>query len=447
MWQTVSSGKVWSGRVTRPNKDGGVFTENVTISPIRNEHGNIINYVAVKHNITRELELEAQYRQSQKMEAIGQLAGGIAHDFNNLLVPILGYADLGMRKLSPENALYTDLARIREAGKRAAALTRQILAFSRKQILQVQPLNLNTIVKEFSTMLRRLLRDNINLQLILPPEPGWIEADKTQIEQVLMNLVINAQQAMLNGGELIIETTNVVLDKQYAQKRIEIQPGNYVMMAVSDTGCGMDKETQQRIFEPFFTTKKKDKGTGLGLATVFGIVKQHGGSIWVYSEINQGTTFKIYFPRIKEGSYPSTTETAEITTVFGTETILVVEDEEAVRRLVCETLEAHGYTVIETKNPTHALKMAAAHKKPIHLLLTDVIMPEMNGVELYQTLKEIRPHIKVLYMSGYTDNAIVHHGILKASVHFLQKPFTIHSLTQKVREVFDILPPTQTSKK
>lgn len=380
--------------------------------------------------------LEEQFRQSQKMEAIGRLSGGIAHDFNNLLIPIIGYVELGMMNLPPDSKLYVNLLQIKEAADRAAHLTRQILAFSRQQVLEIEVLDLNEVIVEFKQMIQRLIREDIELKTVLAPSLHRIRADKAQIEQVLVNLVVNARDAMPKGGKLAIETENVFLDEVDTEHYAGAQtPGHYVMMAVSDTGHGMDAETKKRIFEPFFTTKERDQGTGLGLATVFGIVKQHQGNIWVYSEPGQGTTFKIYLPKTEDVPVTDKITAPEPTSTYGTETVLVVEDEQAVRKLVCETLQAHGYNVIEAKSPSDGLQLATGCEDTIHLLLTDVVMPGMNGQELYQKVAVIRPEIKVLYMSGYTDNMIVHHGILDEGVNLLQKPFMVNTLTQKVRQV------------
>lgn len=379
-------------------------------------------------------KLQAQLLQSQKMESVGRLAGGIAHDFNNILVPIIGYVELGMMKLSPDDKLYNDLERVREAADRAAGLTQQILAYSRKQILEMKPTDLNELVVDFTRMLRRIIGEDIELQTFLSPSLQLIMADKGQLGQILMNLAVNARDAMPKGGQLTIETNNVFLDEKYGEKHIGMQSGPYVLVAVSDTGHGMNAETQEHIFEPFFSTKEQGAGTGLGLATVFGIVKQHQGSIWVYSEPGNGTTFKIYLPQI--ANLEQIVEAANIiepNSFYGTETVLVVEDEAMVRNLVCETLESYGYEVLEAKHPNEGLQYAGTHQTPIHLLLTDVIMPQMNGRELYQKVKQVRPKTKVLYMSGYTDNVIVHHGILEEGVYFLQKPFAIRNLMQKVK--------------
>ncbi|HMQ52141.1 MAG TPA: PAS domain S-box protein [Anaerolineae bacterium] len=382
-------------------------------------------------------QLAAQFYQAQKMESIGRLAGGIAHDFNNLLVPIMGYVDMNLASISSESRLYKDLTEVRKAADRAANLTRQILAFSRQQVLELSLLDLNVTIDEFKKMLHRLIGEDIELQTFLSPLYP-IMADRGQIEQVLMNLVINSRDAMPAGGKLTIETANVFLDEAYLEKHAsDLKPGRYVMLAVSDTGQGMAAETCKRIFEPFFTTKESGKGTGLGLATVFGIIKQHQGHIWVYSEPGQGTTFKIYLPHANSTIQQTTTPvTKDPLSVCGTETVLVVEDEEMVRKFVCETLEAHGYDVVEAPSPGACLELASG-KTTIDLLLTDVIMPEMNGKDLYQKIAVLHPNSRVLYMSGYINNVVARHSILDEGINFLQKPFTVCDLTRKVREVLN----------
>jgi PAS domain S-box-containing protein len=402
-------------------------------------HDPVVQGIVVNsRDITERKQLEEQILQIQKMEAIGQLAGGIAHDFNNILVPINLYTEMALRKLSPDEKLYADLHVIREAAGRAADLTRQILAFSRRQVLDMRVLDLNAIVQDFKKMLQRLIGEHIALETCLQPDLYPVRADKAQIEQVLLNLAVNARDAMPVGGNLTLETANIYLDETYVSRHADtLVPGNYVMLTVSDTGHGMDAATQQHIFEPFFTTKAPGKGTGLGLATVFGIIKQHEGSVYVYSETGKGTTFKIYLPRAEGAVETFDTTITPPPTLRGTETILVFEDDAVVRKLVGETLTNHGYRVIEAQNTEEGLRYAATYKGPIHLLLTDVIMPEMNGQELYQHIATLHPMIKVLYMSGYTDNIVVHHGILEAGTNFLQKPFTIDSLTHKTRQVLD----------
>jgi two-component system, cell cycle sensor histidine kinase and response regulator CckA len=386
---------------------------------------------------TERKKLEDQLRQAQKMEAIGQLTGGIAHDFNNMLTVIVGYSDLTLQKLRTNDPLRSDIEQVKLAGERASVLTRQLLAFSRKQVLQPKVLDLNAVLTNLDQMLQRLIGEDIDL--ITMPEPGLgrVHADPGQIEQIIVNLAVNARDAMPQGGKLTIETANVELDESYARQHGPVKPGPYVMFAVSDTGCGMDRETQARIFEPFFTTKEPGKGTGLGLSTVYGIVKQSGGYIWVYSEPGRGTTFKIYLPRVEAVAEAVKPRRKAARTVRGSETILLVEDDHAVRTLIRSTLQAHGYTVLETDHGKHAIQVCSQHAGPIHLMVTDVVMPEMSGRELAERLKPSRPNMQVLFMSGYTDKAIVHHGELDPGTPFLQKPFTPDVLARKVREVLD----------
>ncbi len=393
-------------------------------------------------DITERRALEQQLRQSQKMEAVGRLAGGIAHDFNNLLMVISGYSEFLMERLGPDPALRGPAQEISSASGRASSLTRQLLAFSRKQMLAPKVLDLNSVVTENIKMLTRMIGEDIDLVMLPGADLGAVRADAGQIEQVIMNLAVNARDAMPSGGKLTIETTNVSLDEDYARYHAPLKRGDYVMLAISDTGAGMDSETQSHIFEPFFTTKGP-KGTGLGLSTVYGIIKQSGGYIWVYSEPGKGTTFKIYLPRIPETiQSPVHVAAAADTAVAepGTETILLVEDEANLRYLARQFLEKQGYRVIEAADGAVAMQIAVAHEGVIHLLLTDVIMPGMNGRELAQRICEIRPNVKVLYMSGYTENVIGHNGMLDAGVRLLQKPFNLRDLNAKVREVLDSTP-------
>ncbi len=371
-------------------------------------------------------KIEEQFRASQKLEAIGSLAGGIAHDFNNLLSVILCCTDFAMAAGRENDRVREELLQVKKAGECAVALTRQILAFSRKQVLQPVVLNLNKIATGVEKMLRRILGEDIDYLQVLAPDLGLVRADPGQIEQVLMNLVVNARDAMPNGGKLTIETRNVELDAEYAARHVAVAPGSYICFAVTDTGCGMNEQTQTRIFEPFFTTKEKGKGTGLGLSTVYGIVKQSGGNIWVYSEPGQGTTFKIYLPRDLSASTTVTGSrlAAVLTPPTGTETILLVEDEEAVRDIAKRILCKAGYTVLAAASPDDALLTCRSHPGKLHLLLTDVVMPQVSGKTLADRLAEARPGIKVLYMSGYADDAILHHGTLAPGTHFIGKPFS-----------------------
>jgi PAS domain S-box-containing protein len=381
--------------------------------------------------------MEMQSQQARRMEAVGRLAGGIAHDFNNLLTIIKGYTELARQRVEGQTALRNDIDRIEDASERAAALVRQLLAFSRKQVLQPKNLDLNGVVRSLEQLLRRLMGEDIRMQMKLAADIGTIKADPSQIEQVLMNLVVNARDAMPHGGKLVVETCNVELDQGYASEHVSVKPGKYVMLAVSDTGVGMNAETVAHIFEPFFTTKGGTRGTGLGLSTSYGIVKQSGGYIWVYSEPEEGTTFKVYLPRIDEAAEPAAAVWLKTAAQKGTETILLVEDNEAVRDLTETVLTSYGYKVIVTQNPEHAQRVAETLGADIQLVLTDVVMPSMSGRELVRKLTAKYPHLRVLYMSGYTDNIITSSGVLEPGLAFLQKPFTPALLAQKVREVLD----------
>ena len=383
-------------------------------------------------------ESEEQLRQSQKMDAVGQLAGGVAHDFNNLLAVIIGYSDLLLMRTSGlREDSQRKIEQISKAANRAAGLTRQLLAFSRKQVLQPKLLDLNTVVGDMDKMLKRLIGEHIEMLTILDPKLGIVKADPGQVEQVLLNLAVNARDAMPSGGKLTIETANVVLDRQFTQTHRAVEPGPYVMLAVSDTGVGMSHEVKARIFEPFFTTKEKDKGTGLGLSTVYGIVKQSGGSIWVYSEPGQGTTFKVYLPCLDQAA--DVDEAAPASADYsGAETVLLVEDEEMVRQIANEILTMNGYRVLQASHGNEALDVSRQHQGVIDLMVTDVVMPVMGGPELARRLALTRPEMRVLYMSGYTDDAIVHHGVLLEGTAFVQKPFTAEAFSRKLREVISV---------
>ncbi len=390
-------------------------------------------------DITEREDLQAQLRQAQKMEAVGTLAGGVAHDFNNILTTIIGNAQLALMKVGKDDYLREEIEEIRKAGERAAALTRQLLAFSRKQIVQPKILDINEIVTDMEKMLGRLIREDVKLLTIPEPELWRVEADPGQMEQVIMNLVVNASDAMSMGDKLTIETINVDLDENYFREHgiKEEQPGTYVMLAVSDTGSGMDKETQEHIFEPFFTTKDIGKGTGLGLSTVYGIVKQNNGFIWVYSEPGKGTTFKIYLPKVKEGTEPEEKERTPVSDLNGSETVFIVEDNDSLRNLTRKILERYEYSVLEAENGADALRVSEEYEGQIDLMLTDVVMPKISGKETAKLLQPLYPQMKVIYMSGYTDNAIVNCGVLKPGLNFIEKPFSPEDLACKVREVLD----------
>jgi PAS domain S-box-containing protein len=428
-------------------KGGGISVVRLSGRAIRGGKKKVVSYELFAEDITERRVLEEQLRQAQKMEAVGQLAGGIAHDFNNLLMVISGYCEFLAEGVGADPALRGPVREIARAAERAAALTRQLLAFSRKQMLAPVVLDLNAVVKENLSMLRRMIGEHIDLTMVPGKELGSVKADSGQIEQVIMNLAVNARDAMPKGGKLTIETSNVQLDQNYARMHTPVKPGEYVMLAISDTGAGMDAETQSHIFEPFYTTKGT-KGTGLGLSTVYGIVKQSEGYIWVYSELSKGTTFKIYLPRVTaagERLLPVPAPLAEAAASAGHETVLLVEDEVTLRELVRHYLQNQGYIVLEAPSSEKALQISNSHPGPIHLLLTDVIMPGMNGRELAQRISSERSDLKVLYMSGYTENAIGHNGLLEAGIRLLQKPFTLPALKAKVREVLDTHTPQEVS--
>ncbi len=387
-------------------------------------------------DVTERRSLERQLLQAQKMEAVGRLAGGIAHDFNNVLTGIFGYVGLLLEGLPTLSPLRPDLEEIRSAAERAAALTRQLLAFSRKQVLQTRVLDLNELLTDLDRLLRRLLGEDIDIVTKLDPALGAVRADAGQLEQVVVNLAVNARDAMPGGGRLTIETRNAELDEDYVRGHGPVRPGSYVMFALSDTGTGMSPETMSHLFEPFFTTKEAGKGTGLGLATVYGIVKQSGGYVWCYSEPGLGTTFKVYLPRVDEPVDRRPARVAASPT-RGSETVLVVEDETALRTLTRRVLERHGYTVLDAASAEAAATLAQGYAAPIHLLLADVVLPGGSSRELADALLMQRPQLKVLFMSGYTEDAIVHRGVLAANTPFINKPFSADGLVAKVREVLD----------
>jgi two-component system cell cycle sensor histidine kinase/response regulator CckA len=415
-------------------KDGAHVLLEVHVTSILKD-GHPVARLGVARDITERRNLEDQLRQAQKMEGIGRLAAGVAHDFNNLLTAIGGRCYLVLNALTSENPIRREIEIIQDAAERAAKLTHQLLAFSRKQILEPRVLDLNTIVTGIEPLLQRMIREDIEIATALDPAAGRVKADVGQIEQVLLNLGVNASDAMPHGGRLTLATGDVTLDEAYARTHAEVEPGPHVVLSVSDTGHGMTPEVQARIFEPFFTTKEVGKGTGLGLATVYGIAKQSGGHITVYSELGHGTVFKLYLPRVEEAPGIAEPERPMEIARHGSETVLLVEDDEALRTLAREILSIQGYTVLDATTPSEALRLAEAHPGPIHILLTDVVMPQMNGRQVADHLLAARPGLKVLFMSGYTDAAIVQHGVLQPGTHFLQKPFTPDGLSRKVREV------------
>ncbi len=415
-------------------KDGTVITVRISGRAVSSADQPADVLEAIAEDVTGRRALEDQLRQSQKMEAVGRLAGGVAHDFNNLLMVISGYAEVILANLAPEHPLYEKGQAIQLAADRATTLTRQLLAFSRKQLLELKVVDVNAIVEDMERLLRPLIGENVELVTSLTRQPAHVRADAGQLEQVLMNLVVNAKDAMPNGGRLTVRTQNIIMDESHRGGQQFIRPGTYVMLSVSDTGTGMDKETQSRIFEPFFTTKEKGKGTGLGLSTVYGIVKQSGGYVMVQSEIGNGTTFHIYLPQVEDAAEKQAVPAPDAAG-GGSETILLVEDEESVRQLVRDTLTAKGYRVLEAESGEAGLELARNYHAEIELVITDVVMPGMTGREMAKQLTQSRTAMKVLYLSGYTEDAILSDGSIEPGTAFLQKPFSLQNLSRKVREV------------
>ena len=427
------SGRLDGVEVKWKRKDAGVITVRISGRAVTSADEPADVLEAIAEDVTDRRALEDQFRQAQKMEAVGRLAGGVAHDFNNLLMVISGYAEVILAQVDTTSPLYEKGRAIQLAADRATTLTRQLLAFSRKQLLELKVVDVNAIVQDMERLLRPLIGENIELVTMLSPEAAHTRADAGQLEQVIMNLVVNAKDAMPAGGRLTLRTESVVVDENHRRGQQFIRPGHYVTLQVSDTGTGMDRETQSRIFEPFFTTKEKGKGTGLGLSTVYGIVKQSGGYVMVQSELGHGTTFQIYLPLVEGAAEKSPVTAPEA--IGGSESILLVEDEESVRQLVRDTLCAKGYQVLEAENGEAGMAVAARHEGKIDLVITDVVMPGMGGREMVQQLSGARPGIRVLYLSGYTEDAIIHDGATEVGTAFLQKPFTLQNLSRKVREV------------
>jgi PAS domain S-box-containing protein len=446
MWQPLmeQEGIVRNFQKQLQHRDGTVIWVEENARAVCDAEGRVLFYEGSFQDITERKRaeeemaaLQEQLRQSQKMESIGRLAGGIAHDFNNLLTIIKGYSQLSLIELKEGDPLKENIEEVKKAADRAADLIRQLLAFSRRQVMEMRVLDLNILLQNLDKMLRRVIGEDIELVTLLAEDLGRVKTDPGQIEQVILNLAVNARDAMPSGGKLTIETANVELDETYARRHVAVTPGRYVMLAVSDTGVGMTPEVRDRVFEPFFTTKEKGKGTGLGLSTVYGIVKQSEGNIWIYSEPGHGTTFKIYLPQVEELLEEVKEKVVGEELPCGSETVLVVEDEEEVRKVAVRILRGQGYKVLEASNGADTLMICKEQKEPIHLILTDVVMPQMSGRQLVEQLRQVYQNLKVLYMSGYTDNTIVHHGVLEEGINYIQKPFTVGALAGKVREVLD----------
>ncbi len=445
IFRTVDSGKTWQGVIDSKKKDGTHWYENAMVSPVFDEDGNISHHVTIRHDLTdlKRLEqekknVEMQYQQAQKLESIGRLAGGVAHDLNNLLGPILGYADMIMEKTDREDGRYEGLDMIRQSALRARDVVRQLLAFSRKQSLSIRKVDLSSVAEGLQDLLRRTLLENIRIDYHLR-SPLIVKADVGQLEQVIMNLVVNAQDAMPGGGLLVIETAAVELDGVHIRERsgaTNVKPGPYAMLQVSDTGHGMEKETLEYIFEPFFSTKDQSKGTGLGLSMVYGTVKQHGGYVWAYSEPGKGSSLKIYLP-LMDAPAQASPKDEQTPPDQGEETILVVEDDRSLRNMVVKMLSQKNYNVLTAAGGTECLELLERLDRPVDVLLTDVIMPDMNGKELFTRAERKFPGLKVIYMSGYTDDIIAYHGVLPGDVHFLQKPFSVRDVVSKIRKVLD----------
>lgn len=443
LWETITSGREWHGELINRKKNGDLFWERASISAIRDASGTITHFVGVKEDISEQRQAEEnhkqamnQLRQAQKMEAIGQLAGGIAHDFNNLLTVINGYSTLLLHEMPADDPFRAEVEQILKAGERAADLTHQLLAFSRRQMLEPKVINVNHLVKNLEKMLKRLIRENIVMETRLSDKLGVVKADPGQVEQIIMNLLVNARDALENGGTITIETGDVELDKAFVAENAGAVEGSYVMLAVHDNGVGMTAETRRKIFEPFFTTKGQGKGTGLGLATVYGIVKQSGGYIQVLSEPGKGSSFRVFFPRI-EAEMVHEESCARSQGPRGTETILVVEDEAGVLNLTVSTLKRSGYEVLPARSPSEAYEIFAGNHQRIDLVLSDVIMPEKNGPTMVREFRETRPDLKIIFMSGYTDDTISPQEMTDERTAFISKPFTPDLLVGRVRDVLE----------
>ena len=436
MWDTIKLGNTWQGRIVNRKKDGTFFTEEVVISPVCDENGKVVNYVAAKHDITEELDMERQLRQAQKMEAVGQLAGGVAHDFNNLLQVINGYTDVARSEIDPGHPVSESLQEVAKAGELAAILVNQLLTFSRRQVMEPEELDMNNVVSVLLKMLKRVIGEHIQLDFFPDGDIGRVHADRGMMEQILMNLCVNARDAMPEGGRLVIQSKNVVFDSEYCETHNWAKTGRYVMLSVTDTGSGMDKETLEHVFEPFFSTKEMGKGTGLGLATVFGIIKQHDGMIQAYSEPGKGTEFKVYLPH-RESPVSKTAVPVESPVAGGDETILLAEDDEMVRNLTRQILLRAGYTVLAVCDGTEAVMLFKENADKIDLLILDVVMPNLGGREALDQIKVIRDGVPVLFASGYSENAIHTDFVLDTGLTLLRKPFSPHDLLCAVRTKLD----------
>ncbi len=436
LWDMLGRGETWSGRLVNKKKNGVLFTEEAVISPVRDASGQIVNYVAVTRDITQEMKLESQLRQSQKMEAIGQLAGGVAHDFNNILQAILGYGDLALPKVDADSPFRGNLEQMLKAAHRARTLVRQLLAFSRRQVLDMKDIDLNALIADLMNMIRRVIGEHITLEVLSGHNLGTVRADPGQLEQILVNLCVNARDAMPGGGMITIEMENVRIDEAYRESHPWAEPGRYVLMSVTDTGCGMEGPTLGVIFEPFFTTKGPGEGTGLGLSMVYGLVKQHQGMIHVYSEVGAGTTFKVYLPLVERSAANVGTK-IEGPDPGGNETILLAEDDEAVQELSKEVLEIAGYRVMTAGDGEEALSLFEEHADEIDLALLDVMMPKLGGRAVFERIRAIRPEVRVLFSSGYSMNAIHTSFVLGEGLALIQKPYLSGDLRRRVREVLD----------
>jgi two-component system, cell cycle sensor histidine kinase and response regulator CckA len=435
LWQTILRGEVWRAEITNRRKDGTPFTWEEAITPIRDKRGRLTHFIAVGEDVSVQRQLQAQLLQAQKMEAIGRLAGGVAHDFNNLLTVMTGYSEQLIDRLEARDPLRRKAEAIRSSTQRAAALTQQLLAFSRRQMQQPRVVDLNEVVNRMNRLLRRLIGEDIELVSELAPDPTCVRADPLHLEQVLMNLAVNARDAMPHGGVLTLATAGVVLEADQLAERPQMPPGEYAMLTVRDTGCGMDAETKKRLFEPFFTTKEQGKGTGLGLSTVYGIIKQNGGYIWVESEPGHGCVFRIYLPLVAEAVDASSVSAPAPEAPRGSETLLVVEDDDDVRRLLKDELQQFGYTVLDASNGGEALLFCEKYPGVIHALVTDVVMPHMDGYEVAERLRAVRPGMRTLFISGYSDQAAARQSRERPGDAFLAKPFTPGVLAGRVREV------------